>query len=77
MSDPKQETKATDQLSNEELQNVHGGNRVDPITLLPNYQGPKVGQTYGKGSIAQGEINVTGGNGDDGNMPDSGGGVIA
>jgi bacteriocin-like protein len=74
MSDPKEETKA--ELSNEELASVQGGNRVDLVTLAPNYHGPKVGQTYGTGSIAQGEINSTGGNGDDGNMPDSGGGII-
>ena len=74
MSDPKEEAKT--QLSDDELGSVHGGNQIDPITLLPSYHGPKVGQTYGKGSISQGEINVTGGNGDDGNMPDSGGGVI-
>lgn len=76
MSDPKDETKATDQLSNEELESVQGGLGIDPITKMLNYQGPKVGQAYGKGSIAQGEINVTGGLGDDNNMPDSGGNII-
>jgi hypothetical protein len=75
MADPKEETKATDQLSNEELESVQGGQGIDPITKMPNYQGPKLGAP--KGSIAQGEINVTGGLGDDDNMPDSGGGIIA
>jgi hypothetical protein len=70
MSDPKAEAKLNDQISDEELKAVQGGNRVDPITLLPNYIGPKVGQTYGKGSISQGEINVADPSADDNNLPD-------
>lgn len=70
MSDPKAEVNLNDQLSDKELGTVHGGNRVDPITLLPNYTGPYVGQTYGKGSISQGEINVADPSADDNNMPD-------
>ena len=49
MSDPKQPS----EISDHELDKVQGGNRIDPITKLPNYTGPKVHAPGG--SIAQGD----------------------
>jgi hypothetical protein len=73
MSDPKEEVKATNELQDRELENVSGGNQVDPVTLMPNYHGPKVGQAFKLGSQAEQEINPDSTSND---LPGSGGGVI-
>jgi hypothetical protein len=69
MSDQK-----SNELNNEQLNDVNGGQFIDPKTKAPNYTGPYVGMAYKGTSIAQQEINS---NATDDNMTDSGGGVIA
>jgi hypothetical protein len=49
MSDPQQPS----EIADTELEKVQGGNRIDPITNLPNYTGPKLHAPTG--SIAQGD----------------------
>jgi bacteriocin-like protein len=61
------------ELNDDQLKEVSGGNQINPITKLPGYTGPYVGMAYKNGSIAQQEINS---DATDNNLPDSGGGVI-
>jgi hypothetical protein len=61
------------ELTEQQLKDVNGGLFIDPITKMPNYTGPKVGQAYKNGSIAQQEINS---DATDNNLSDSGGGII-
>jgi hypothetical protein len=66
MSDQKIQN-ATNDLTDQQLDGVQGGNSIDKF---PSPRTPKFGPP---GSIAQGEINS---NSTDDNLPDSGGGII-
>ncbi len=69
MSDHKEEVKATDELSEKEIEGVQGGRAISLIERMPNSPGPKMSF----GSPAAGEINSDSA---DNNLPDSNGGRI-
>jgi len=66
------EGKQSGQLTDHELEGVHGGRAISIVSKLPGYTGPKA---HVPGSVPQGEINSDSA---DDNLPDSGGdGIIA
>jgi hypothetical protein len=66
MADPKQQRSIPGELTDEQLNDVHGGVQI-PVS--PDKGAPKVFQV--SGSIAQGDTISN-----DDNLPDAGGGVI-